>query len=140
MEALSAHSLDVSDQATTAASSDSMQESKEILIHGYFTLKTTGSKVVYRLTFSQESLPEPSGTWQGRDIARSISSSSDRRGSERSSALERARSRPVRNSRFSPEEGELLLQLKKTVYHGMRLQNTSRKEARGRCRCTTVPG
>lgn len=89
-----------------------MQESEEIPIYGYFTLKTIGSKVVYCLTFSQELLPKPSGISQRQDIARSVSSSSDRRDSERSPVQEHAISRPVRNSRFSSRDDELLLQLK----------------------------
>ncbi|KAH6661870.1 hypothetical protein B0J14DRAFT_663148 [Halenospora varia] len=36
-----------------------MLESEEIPIHGYFTLKSIESKVVYCLTFSQELLPRP---------------------------------------------------------------------------------
>ena len=105
-------SLGVSSQTAAATLSGSIQESDEIPIHGYFTLKTIGSKVVYSLTFSQELLPEPSGTWQRRDIARSVSSSSDRRDSERSPMQERAMNRPVKNSRFSSEDDALLLQLK----------------------------
>jgi hypothetical protein len=48
------HSLNVSCQAIAATSSVSMQESEEIPIHGYLTLKTIESKVVYCLTFSQD--------------------------------------------------------------------------------------
>ena len=70
------------------------------------------SKVVYCLTFSQELLPEPSGTSQRQGIARSVPSSSDRRDLERLPVQERAMSRPLRNSRFSFEADELLLQLK----------------------------
>jgi hypothetical protein len=89
-----------------------MQESEEIPVHGYLTLKTIKSKVVYCLTFSQEFLPEPSGTSQRQGIPRSVSSSSDRRDSERLPVHERAMSRPVRNSRFSSQDDALLLQLK----------------------------
>ncbi|KAH6675955.1 hypothetical protein B0J14DRAFT_587704, partial [Halenospora varia] len=106
------HSLNVSCQATAATSSGKIQESEEIPIHGYLTLKTIESKVVYCLTFSQELLPEPSGTSQRQGIARNVSSSSDRRDSERLPVQGRDRSTPARNSRFSPEEDELLLQLK----------------------------
>ena len=59
VEAPSTYSLDVSYQAAVATSPDSMHESEEIPIHGYFTLKTIESKVVYCLTFSQELLPCP---------------------------------------------------------------------------------
>ena len=59
VEAPSTHYLDVLDQAIAATSPSSMQESEEIPIHGYFTLKTIASKVVYCLTFSQELLPHP---------------------------------------------------------------------------------
>lgn len=59
VEAPSTHYLNVSDQAIAATSSSSMQESEEIPIHGYFTLKTIASKVVYCLIFSQELLPYP---------------------------------------------------------------------------------
>ncbi|CAG8978009.1 hypothetical protein HYALB_00000679 [Hymenoscyphus albidus] len=51
------HSLDVPCQAAEAISSGSMQESEEIPIHGSFTLKIVESKVLYCLTFSQESSP-----------------------------------------------------------------------------------
>jgi hypothetical protein len=67
---------------------------------------------VYCLTFSQELLSEPGGTSQRQGIARSVSSSSDRRDLERLPVQERAMSRPLRNSRFSFEDDELLLQLK----------------------------
>ena len=69
VQAPSTHYLDVSDQAITATSSGSMQESEEMPIHGYFTLKTIASKVVYCLTFSQELLPHPQDQRQGQDCA-----------------------------------------------------------------------
>ena len=50
------HLLDILCQAATTSSSCT-QESEEMPIHGYFTLKTVASKVVYCLTFSQELLP-----------------------------------------------------------------------------------
>jgi hypothetical protein len=112
VETPSTHPLNISYQAIAATSSGSIQESEEIPIHGYLKLKTIESKVVYCLTFSQELLPKPSGTSQRQDIARSVSNSSDRRDSERSPVQEWAMSRPVRNSRFSSEDDELLLQLK----------------------------
>lgn len=59
VEAPSAHSLDVLDQAIAAAWSGNVQESEELPIHGYFSPKTIGLKVVYYLTFSQELLPRP---------------------------------------------------------------------------------
>src|SRR5258706_4887339 len=99
-------------QATVATSSGSMQESEEIPIHGYLTLKTIESKVMYCLTFSQKLSPKPSGTSQKKGITRSASSNSDRRDSERLPTQERPISRPVRYSRFSSEDDELLLQLK----------------------------
>jgi hypothetical protein len=52
VEAPSTYYLNVLDQAIAATSSSSMQESEEIPIYGYFTLKTIASKVVYCLTFS----------------------------------------------------------------------------------------
>jgi hypothetical protein len=110
METPSTHSLIVSYQATAATSSVSMQESEEIPIHGYLTLKSVESKVVCCLAFSQELLPEPGGTSQRQGIR--VSNSRDRRGSERLPVQERAMSRPVRNSRFSSQEDTLLLQLK----------------------------
>ena len=112
METPSTHFLNVPYQATAATSSGSMQESEEIPIHGYLTLKTIESKVVYCLTFSQELLLEPGGTSQRQGIPRSVSSSRDRRDSERLPVQERAMIRPVKNSRFSPQEDTLLLQLK----------------------------
>jgi hypothetical protein len=51
------HPLDISYQAAAVASSSGTQESEEMPIHGYFTLKTIASKVVYYLTFSQDLLP-----------------------------------------------------------------------------------
>jgi hypothetical protein len=45
------HPLDISYQAAAVASSSGTQESEEMPIHGYFTLKTIASKVVYYLTF-----------------------------------------------------------------------------------------
>jgi hypothetical protein len=112
VETPSTHSLNISYQAITATSSSSMQESEEIPIHGYLTLKTMESKVVYCLTFSQNLSPEPSGTSQRQCIVRSASSSSDGRDSKRLPIQEPAISRHVRNSRFSPKDDELLLQLK----------------------------
>jgi hypothetical protein len=50
-----------------ATSPGSMYESEEIPIHGYFTLKTIESKVVYCLTFSQELLPRPRDQGQRQD-------------------------------------------------------------------------
>ena len=67
VEAPSTYYLDVSDQAIAATSSGSIQESEEIPIHGYFTLKTIASKVVYCLTFSQELLPHPQDQRQRQD-------------------------------------------------------------------------
>ncbi|RFU26187.1 hypothetical protein B7463_g10151, partial [Scytalidium lignicola] len=83
VETPSTHSLNISCQAIATASTGSIQESEEILIHGYLTLKTIESKVVYCLTFSQELLPESSGTSQRRDITKSVSSRNNRRDSER---------------------------------------------------------
>jgi hypothetical protein len=51
--------LDVLCQAAVATTSSITQESEEMPIHGYFTLKTVASKIVYCLTFSQELLPRP---------------------------------------------------------------------------------
>jgi hypothetical protein len=70
------------------------------------------SKVVYCLTFSQDLLPEPRGTSQRQGIARSVSSSSDKRDSERLPVQERAVSIPARKVKFSREDDKLLLQLK----------------------------
>ena len=44
-----------------------MQESEEIPIHGYLTLKAIKSKVVYCLTFSQELLLHPQDRGQRQD-------------------------------------------------------------------------
>jgi hypothetical protein len=63
----STHSLDAAYQAAAATSSGSMHESEEIPIHGYLTLKTIESKVVYCLTFSQELLPCSRGWGQRQD-------------------------------------------------------------------------
>ncbi|CZT08656.1 uncharacterized protein RAG0_13662 [Rhynchosporium agropyri] len=108
----SAHSLNVSYQATAATSSVSMQESEEIPIHGCLTLKTIDSKVVYCLTFSQELLQEPGEISQRPGIPRSVSSSRDRRDSGRLPVQERDLSRPAKNLRFSANDDELLRQLK----------------------------
>lgn len=67
VEAPSIPYLDVSDQAIAETSSGSMQKSEEIPIHGYFTLKTNASEVVYCLTFSQELLPRPQDRGQRQD-------------------------------------------------------------------------
>lgn len=104
IETPSTHSLNVSCQGIAATSSVSTQESEEIPIHRYLTLKTIESKVVYCLTFSQALLLEPDRTSQRQGIARSDS--------ERLPVQERAISTPVRNARFSTEENKLLLQLK----------------------------
>ena len=61
------HLLDVSCQAAAATTSSSTQESEEMPIHGYFTLKTVASKIVYCLTFSQELLPRPPHQKQRQD-------------------------------------------------------------------------
>jgi hypothetical protein len=67
MAACPNHSLEVSCQAIAPTLSSGMQESEEIPIHGYFTLKTIRSKVVYCLTFSQELLPRPQDQGQRHD-------------------------------------------------------------------------
>ncbi|CZT41151.1 uncharacterized protein RSE6_00859 [Rhynchosporium secalis] len=90
-----------------------MQESEEIPIRGYLTLKTVESKVVYCLTFSQELLPEPGRTSQRPGIPRSVSNSRERRDSEQLLVQERALNRPAKNSRFSSEDDKLLLHLKR---------------------------
>jgi hypothetical protein len=46
VESPSTPSLDVSCQSAAATSSSGMHESEEMTVHGYFTLKTVGSKVV----------------------------------------------------------------------------------------------
>ena len=51
------HPVDSSCRAAAATSSGSTEESEEMPIQGYFTLRTVGSRVVYCLTFSQELLP-----------------------------------------------------------------------------------
>ncbi|KAH8650362.1 hypothetical protein BGZ60DRAFT_534447 [Tricladium varicosporioides] len=53
------HSLGTLYQTITVTSSSDILKSEEIPIHGYFTLKSIESKVVYCLTFSQELLPRP---------------------------------------------------------------------------------
>ena len=100
------------ENSSIATSSVSLPESEEIPIIGHLTLKAIDSKVVYCLTFSQELLLEPSGPSQRQGFPRVISSSSDRKHVERLSLQEQTKSRPVRNSRFSAQEDELLLQLK----------------------------
>ncbi len=112
MVSTSTPSLNFSCQAVTASPSDGVQESEEIPVHGYLTLKTIESKVVYCLTFSQDLLPGPRRTSQRQGTAKSVSSISDRRDSEWSPLQERATNIPARNSRFPPEDDELLLQLK----------------------------
>ena len=63
----STYPLDVSYHATAVASSSRTQESEEMPIHGYFTLKTIESKVIYCLTFSQELPPHPQDRGQKQD-------------------------------------------------------------------------
>jgi hypothetical protein len=53
MEGPPTHPLDVLCQVAAATSSSSTQESEEMPIHGYFTLKTVVSKVVYSHIFSR---------------------------------------------------------------------------------------
>jgi hypothetical protein len=65
-------SLGVSGQAGAATLSGSIQESDEIPIHGFFTLKTIGSKVVYCPTFSQELLLRPQHQRQRQDGATDV--------------------------------------------------------------------
>jgi hypothetical protein len=67
VETPSTHSLSVPYQAIAKTSSGSVQESEEIPIHGYLTLKTIESKIVYCLTFSQELLPTPHARSQRQD-------------------------------------------------------------------------
>jgi len=110
VEIPSTQSLNVSCQAIAATSSVSMQESEEIPIRGYLTLKTIESKVMYCLTFSQELFPGPGRTLQRQGVPRS-SSSSDVRKSEKLPAQEEAMSRRV-TSRFSSDEDDLLLRKK----------------------------
>jgi hypothetical protein len=105
-------SLGVSYRAAAATSCESIQESEEIPIRGYLTLKTIQSKVVYCLTFSQESLPEPSRTLRKQGSTRGVSRGSDIRDSNRLPVQARAVSRPARNSRFSAKEDDLLMQQK----------------------------
>ncbi|KAH8592671.1 hypothetical protein B0O99DRAFT_689518 [Bisporella sp. PMI_857] len=62
------HPLDVSCRAAAATSSSSTQESEEMPIHRYFTLKTVAPKGVYCLTFSLELLPL--SQYQGQKQAR----------------------------------------------------------------------
>jgi hypothetical protein len=112
VETTSTHSLSISYQATAATSSGSIQESEEIPIRGYLTLKTIESKVVYCLTFSQELLPEPRRTSKRQGIARSFSRNSNRRDSERLPVQEQAVSIPARKVKFSREDDILLLRLK----------------------------
>ncbi|KAG9235614.1 hypothetical protein BJ875DRAFT_265946 [Amylocarpus encephaloides] len=112
VEIPSTQSLNILCEAIATTSSVSMQESEEIPIRGFLTLKTIESKVVYCLTFSQELLPEPSGISQRQDIPRSVSSSSDRGKLEKLSVREEVMSRLVKKPRFSSEEDDLLLQKK----------------------------
>ena len=110
-ETSSTCSLNVSHQATAASSSISIQESEEIPIHGYLTLKTFESKLQYCLTFSQECLSELGGTSQRERIPKSVVlNSRDKRNSERVPMQERATS--IKNARFSSLEDDLLLTLK----------------------------
>jgi hypothetical protein len=59
--------LNVSCPAAAATLSSSTQESEEMPIYRYFTLKTVASKVVYYLTFSQELLSRPQHQGQRQD-------------------------------------------------------------------------
>ena len=105
VETPSNHSPNASYQDCTTAvtSSISMQESEEIPIRGFLTLKTIGPKVVYSLTFSQEPLPDLDGASRTHGNPGGVSAPLP--------VQELARSGPVR-TRFSTEEDELLLQLK----------------------------
>jgi hypothetical protein len=63
-------SIDDSLQGARAASSVTSQESEEIPIRGFLTLKTFESKVLYSLTFSQELSPRAPETACGRYVTR----------------------------------------------------------------------
>ena len=67
MEHRPTHPVGISCQDTAVASSSKTQESEEMPIYGYFTLKTVASKVVYYLTFSQDLLPLPQHGGQRQD-------------------------------------------------------------------------
>ena len=57
VESLSTPSFDNSSQSAAATLPGSIHKSEQIPVHGFLTLKTVGSKIVYCLTFSQELLP-----------------------------------------------------------------------------------
>lgn len=106
------NSSNVSSQGTATTLSDSSQESQEIPIRGFLTLKTSQSGILYCLQFSQEVLPFPLEVEQRQAITSSVSRSSDNTDCERPPLRKRAPSRPGRHSTFSQEDDELLIQLK----------------------------
>jgi len=87
-----------------ATPSTAAPQSEEIPIRGFLTLKTFESKVMYCFSFSQELSPHPGGTY--------VSRRGDRGDSEQPPLQEQTTSRPIRHSKFLPEEDKLLRRLK----------------------------
>ena len=79
-----ADSIDTSSQGKVPASSVTTQESEEIPIRGFLTLKTFESKVVYCLTFSLEPLPRAPETARERSGTGNGSGTGDSRGKQHS--------------------------------------------------------
>lgn len=129
VETPSTYSLNVSYQAIAATSSGSMQESEAIPIHGYLTLKTIESKVVYCLTFSQELLPRPQDRGQKQNCTTDLEgprSAAPREAPAKSSIphdvapYSGIRQAPLRRqttrSPWTPEEDATVLKMKKDGY------------------------
>ncbi len=106
------NSSDVSSQGTATILSDSSQESQEIPIRGFLTLKTSQSGTLYCLQFSQEMLPFPLEVEQRQDVTSSASTSSGDIDWERPSLRKRGMTGRGRNLPFSQVDKELLIQLK----------------------------
>jgi hypothetical protein len=106
------NSIDASTQGTGAASSVTSQESEEIPIRGFLTLKTFESNVLYCLTFSLESLSHAPETARGRHATRDGSRSGDSMDKQRSPPLESSFGRTGRHSTFTADDDALLVELK----------------------------
>lgn len=104
LEKGSAYSFELSNQDRGPTPSTTAPQSEEIPIRRFLTLKTFKSKVIYCLSFSQELSPHPGGTY--------VSRSGNRGDSEQPPRQEQTTSRPVRHSKFSPEDDKLLRRLK----------------------------
>jgi len=105
-------SIDVSSQAAGAASSVTSQESEEIPIRGFLTLKTFESQVLYCLTFSQELSSRAPEMARERYAPSDGSRSGDGIDRQRWPPREGSLGRTGRHSTFTADDDALLVELK----------------------------